>query len=162
MSGEGGEWMVPSEFGALADIADEFGVTDAGRFTAALIESGLVIRERYYVPSARELLGLMKQLSYHLRRSNHGCRWVMCRETHDALAKRWTGQRVPAPMTFDSSFWRSAAGAELPPAAIEMEVLQVIEDRRYWDDHSMLFGMPIRIDPAARSPLFEVDSEATR
>jgi len=157
-----GEWRQPDTFGALMAIADRFHVTDPEGFAAALVVSGLIVRERYYVPDTRELFGLMRQWSYHMKSGTEGCRWVMCRETFDALARQYTGARAPAPMTFDATFWRTDAAADLPPAALEMNVLQVIEQNRRWEDHSMLLGLPIRIDPAARSPLFEIDSADTR
>lgn len=152
-----GEWLEPDRFGELLAIADEFHVADHERFAATLIESGLIVRERYYIPDAKELMGLMRRWSYDVRNSN-GARWVMCRETHDALAERYTNVRVPGP----EASVRWMADTDLPVAAMQAEVEWAMERARRWDDPSRLFGLPIRIDPAARSPLFELDSEATR
>jgi hypothetical protein len=136
----------------------------AGRLVNSLAAAGLIVRDDYYVPDANELMGIMHRWQYHIREGKQDCRWVMCRETIDALAEKYARNRTitPTPRTFDVGFWTQGPGAELPPAALEMETVQVMKSRRYWSGQDMLFGVPIRIDPAARSPLFEIDTPATR
>lgn len=133
-----------------------------GEFIAALEAAELIVRKAYYVPDAKELFGLMREWQYHMRHSVKGARWVMCKETIDALAKQYKQTRAPQPLTFDAGFWAAGAGAELPTAALELEVETVAESRRYWSSRDAIFGIPIRIDPAARSPMFEIDTPDTR
>lgn len=156
-----GQWQGPDDTDALLAIMRELdpsGILLAPTtFINTMTRSGMLVRKAYYVPDFNELADLMRQWSYHLRRANIGCRWVMCRETVDALARKYSRTRVPAPMTFDASWWLND-GSDLPSAALEMEIMNVIEHNQYWgEDKSTLLGVPIRIDPAARSPLFEVD-----
>lgn len=158
-----GRWEGPDDTEQLLAILRELDPRGAmvtpAKFIEVMSRSGMLVRKAYYVPDADELFGQMKQWQYHLRRGNVECRWVMCRETVDALARKYDRQRTPAPVTFDAMFWRND-GSELPSAALEMEVLTVIESNRHWGgDHSMLFGVPIRMDPAARSPMFEIDTK---
>lgn len=133
----------------------------AGLLINSLAAAGLIVRTDFYVPDADELMGIMHRWQYHLREGKQECRWVMCRETVDALAEKYARNRTitPTPRAFNIDFWTNT---DLPPAALEMETVQVMESRRYWSSQDMLFGVPIRIDPAARSPMFEIDTPATR
>lgn len=127
-----------------------------------LLASGLIVDAPFYVPDMDELWGLKRKWSYYLAQGMEGSRWVMCRETVEALAKKYNRTRTAPPSEFDMGFWAEGAGRELPSAALEMTVMTVMNSRRYWPDHATLFGVPVRIDPAARSPLFEIDSEWTK
>lgn len=159
-----GRWIGPDNVDQLLKLCEELDplgqVVRPVDFINAVQRTGLLTRKSYYVPDPDELLGLMKTMQYHLHRGGVGCRWVMCRETVDALAAKWVRKVTPAPLRFDAAFWRSD-GADLPPAALEMEVLNVIEHNRHWPDQTRLFGWPVRVDPGARSPMFEIDTEAT-
>lgn len=162
-----GTWHGPTVEYALNRILDRVDPNYMLRSRTGLIDaltaSGLIVRTDFYIPDPDELLGMMHRWQYHLRQGMQGCRWVMCRETVDALAEKYALNRTmtPTPRTFDIGFWRDGPGTELPTAALEMEAVQVMESRRYWSGQDMLFGVPIRIDPAARSPLFEIDTPAT-
>jgi len=156
-----GEWRGTDTVQAVTTALRAAGVPDetAQGAALALVESHLIVRTDYYVPEARELFGLMRQLSYWMKQSLDGYRWVMCRETFEALVQRYTNVRVPTPTNV------AAWVIETNPTTDELadKVMNVIEGGRYWGgDHSMLFGLPIRIDPAARSPLFELDSAQVR
>lgn len=158
-----GTWRGPTVEQALCRIIDDFDprmYVSRSELVDALIKSGLVVRTDYYVPDANELMDIMHSWQYHLH-GKQDCRWVMCKETVDALAENYARNRTitPTPRRLDINFWTET---DLPPAALEMEVVQVMESRRYWSAQDMLFGVPIRIDPAARSPLFEIDTPATR
>lgn len=153
-----GEWCGPDDT-ELYELAGLFEV-EPGLFVRTLINSGLVVRSAYYVPDTRELADLMKGWQYHAHRGGLGARWVMCRETVQALARRYEDKITPAPMVFDADWWR-VGGLGLPSAALELEVMRIIEFNQRWTDRTMLFGKPIRLDPAARSPLFEIDAPAT-
>lgn len=154
-----GEWQGPDDDALLA-IAYELQLDDRDhiRFIDAMERSGLIVRKPYYVPDINELYGLMRQFSYYMPQGARGCRWVMCRETHDAIARQYATVRV-APLS-DYRPWRAEADPE--PPSLGMAVLGILESHRIWSEKSTLFGMPIRLDPAARSPLFELDSKATR
>lgn len=157
-----GEWRRTEAYPQqLVQVARALGV-DAKLLIDHVAATGMLVTKAFYVPDADELLGLMRNIQYHLRRGNVECRWVMCRETVDALAEQWNGRRTPAPTVFDASFWQAPAGQELPTAALEVEVLRVLEHNRRWLDQSKLFGVPIRVDAAARSPLFEIDTDDTK
>ncbi len=161
-----GRWEEPSD-DVYADTIAKLGprveltYTKLGYILDTLSQAGLIVRAPYYVPDPDELLGQMKTWQYHISAGTDGCRWVMCRETIDALARKYARQVTPMPITFNADFWRTD-GADLPAAALEMDVRRVIESRTHWSAQDMLFGVPIRVDPAARSPLFEIDTDATR
>ena len=75
----------------------------------------------------------------------------MCYETHKALRERYSDRRYTSPPDLTQWFTAETATAE----AI-MPIVRTIMEYRRWDDPGMLFGMPIRIDPAARSPMWEI------
>jgi hypothetical protein len=157
-----GQWLEAEPYPRqLTQIADALGV-NRKTLIDSIASTGMLVTKAFYVPDADELLGLMKTVQYHLYRGMQGCRWVMCRETVDVLAAKWASHQTVPPVRFDAAFWQSALqGGELPPAALEMEILTIIEHNRRWTDQSKLFGVPIRIDPAARSPLLEIDTPTT-
>jgi hypothetical protein len=45
---------------------------------------------------------------------------------------------------------------------LDLEVRTIMERGWHWDNPGMLFGIPIRIDPVARRPVFEINGEACR
>lgn len=148
-----GSWQGPDNIDQQLEIlakVDPERRIDPRDFFVAMAQSGLLLRKAYYVPDPDELFGIMKTIQYHVSRGTQGCRWVMCRETVDALARRYLRQVTPEPVVWPRIWSDEAADvvAGMPHA------VRVIEDAR-------LFGVPIRIDPAARSPMFEIDTEAT-
>lgn len=159
-----GTWHQPDDqrYYDILRALDPGGRILADEFITALETAELIVRKAYYVPDSKELYGLMREWQYHMRHSVNGARWVMCKEAIDALAKQYKQTRAPQPLTFDAKFWAEGAGAEMPVAALEAEYEMVAESRRYWSSRDAIFGIPIRIDPAARSPMFEIDTPATR
>jgi hypothetical protein len=147
-----GSWIGPDNIDQQLEIlrkVDPDRHIDPSDFIVAMAQSGLLLRKAYYVPDADELFGVMKTIQYGVYRGLTGCRWVMCRETVDALARRYVGQRTPEPPVFPNVWSDEADVMYAMPTAVH-----VIEN-------ATLFGVPIRIDPAARSPMFEIDTEAT-
>ena len=161
-----GTWHGSTTADALYRLLDEVDPNYLLRSRTELIDklkaSGLIVDAPFYVPDIDELFDLKRTWSFYLARGMEGARWVMCRETLEALAKKYRDTRTASPQEFDKDFWAEGAGSQLPTAALGMEVEMVMESRRYWSDQATLFGVPIRIDPAARSPLFEIDTPATR
>lgn len=147
-----GDWYGTYHTEAIHALRDEQ-VPDwlAAKLAKKLAAAGVLVSSAYYVPDPNELYGQMKVWQYHLRQAVK-CRWVMCRETHDALARKHLGVRAPAPATWVGFY----AGPESYPPAPEIETLIAVETHP-----ARLFGVEIRIDPAARSPMFEIDAEAT-
>jgi len=142
---------------ALTSLSSLVLQDDLNELLTIMDKAGLIVRKDYYVPDVDELYGLMRQLTYGIDVPRDGWRWVMCRETVDALARKYDRQMAPKPIKFDASWWK--ANDDMPSAALQMEVDQVIESRRYWPRQDRLFGVDIRIDPAARRPMFEIDDE---
>ena len=152
-----GEWRQPDRLGlrTLTAVAREHGVPAPEAFVAAMLDTGLVVCSEYYVPEARELFGLYRLLSWHLRDIT-GVGWVMCCETQEALMAQYgpNRMRVHAPMMFSV-----VSSLEEPTVAeLEGKVMTVMERGRFWPDSATLLGLPVRIDPAARRPVFEVRS----
>lgn len=157
-----GEWHGPDYQDRLAQIVrqlDPLGqVLSPTRFISVMQNSGLLVRADYYVPDGDELLGVMKTLQWSVCRAGIKCRWVMCWETLEALAAKWLNRQTLAPFEIQAFVGESAASI-LEPAMYTPEVLTVLERRRI--DQGMLFGVPIRVDPSARAPLFEIDQDGT-
>lgn len=152
-----GRWQGPDNTDALLNIwreLDPDARIAASDFINTITRSGLLVRKPYYVPDPDELLGLMHELQYKMRQDNGGCRWVMCRETFDAIANRYRNQLTPVPAWWASTW---TFNADSTPEDMSMNAVTVIDPAR-----TTLCGMPVRIDPAARSPLFEIDNDATR
>lgn len=166
-----GEWHQTSDRAYYYDAirgnnhgASRLSDSDLAELLTTLNEAGLIVRKPYYVPDAEELFGMMSKIRYHLMSGLQGCRWVMCRETIDSLAAKYSRTRIAAPPRFNAGFWTDT---DLPSAALELEIELVMQARRYWDPHNpdtgaRLFGIEIRVDPAARSPMFEIETEATK
>lgn len=125
----------------------------AGQIVTDLISGGWLIVADYYVPTSDELFGQYGTLGAAYLRNRINVRWVMCAETHDALASRYSRTKFaaqPEMATFSSAL------VDPSPEMLEFTVRTVMENRRYWGDPSTLFGIPIRIDPVARRPVFEI------
>lgn len=128
-----GQWRNPSDEAALTALADlDIRGPEASRIIAALGAARVLVRERYYVPDFSELLGTYRTIAYRFGKnmSEVGLRWVMCRETHDALVEQFSQTRAAPPPTFSLDFWKSAAGEELPITALELEIHWVMEAQR--------------------------------
>jgi hypothetical protein len=136
-----GRWHQPDNATVIAHLAREFGLADPAAFVAALELRGLVVRAPFYVPDVDELYVRYRRLSDVASTERPHIRWVMCRETYDELARLHDGGRVPPSHARE----RSLTVIEHTPGGIA----------------GNLFGIPVRLDPAARSPLFEISSDAT-
>lgn len=146
-----GNWFGTYHAQAVAALYDEQVPSWLAEALAKkLARAGVLVSSAYYVPDIQELYGLMKTWSHHMNRGTKGARWVMCRETHDALGRIHGDRRVPRTPVLAFI----AEGAEPPEPESPINVISMRPAR--------LFDIEVRIDPAARSPLFEVDSEATR
>lgn len=159
-----GTWHGPTARQTLwlaLDAIDPHAVLPRTEIIEALERTGIIVPQGFYVPDMDELYGLMRQWSFHMAGGMKGARWVMCQETINVLARRERDKLASPPPRFDKAFWADGPGAELPTAALSMEIVRVMEANSRWSDQAKLFGFPIRIDPAARSPLFEIDPEAT-
>lgn len=121
----------------------------------ALIDARLLVSAGYYIPTFAELRRDYNTLGEAYLNGRLMVRWVMCRETHDALMARYDQTRYPVPPR------TPLASAAVDPSSevLEFEVRTVMERNRRWTDPGMLFGVPIRIDPVARRPVFEIIEE---
>jgi hypothetical protein len=137
-----GHWHGPDVVNTLLAVlqkADPGAHASAHAFVDAMLNSGMLVDTRYYVPGTGELYEMH---AWH-RESRPGAlnyRWVMCRETFDALADEHRRQMVRGPI--------------LPLGAPEPQRVYVAEAGK-------LFGRPIRVDPAARRPMLELDTDAS-
>jgi len=122
-------------------------------FSYAVIEavlgalSNMLVTTSYYVPTMRELMRGYDRLGAAHLRQQIKVRWVMCRETYDALAAQYSDTRY-AVMASVSPFDPS------DPGAVDVTTRTVVERR--WNEPGYLFGIPIRLEPAARAPIFEI------
>jgi hypothetical protein len=143
-----GTWHGSTTSDALYRLLDEVDPSYLLRSRTELIDklkaSGLIVEAPFYVPDMEELWGMKRKWSYYRAQGMEGARWVMCRETGEALARKYATTRTVTPFEFDG------------PDPREIGVVG------RWDGNYTLFGVPVRIDPAARSPLFEIDTPATR
>lgn len=113
----------------------------------ALYERDLLPKPTYYVPGLDEYYRTMSDLRYAIRSAKIPVRWVMCRETLAEMDRRYGRRRVPD--VIEWSF--TMADDDLPPPE---ELLNLVD--RPANSPAQLFGVPIRVDPAARTPLFEI------
>jgi hypothetical protein len=160
-----GEWIRPRRFPALIAAYQELDPTGAvmsfDDFERALAGQGLLVVDAFYVPDMRELNDMRTQLAYEYRFQGDTARWVMCRETIDELARSINERGrtlAPAPRWQGNLADWVAGGNDMPTLN---DVVQVIESRQRWDNRDALFGIPLRVDPAARSPMFELRTPAT-
>lgn len=139
----------------LAVAHEAYGLdrTAAERLAHDLEDGGWTVRTDYYIPTFRDLHGDYQTLAYAYLNNRIKVRWVMCRETHDALAQRYTQARVVVIPDLATVIASSESGVGMVTDAVHA----VMENRLHWgDDQSKLFGVPIRIDPVARRPVFEI------
>jgi hypothetical protein len=127
--------------------------TAAEKLAHDLESGGWTVRTDYYIPAYKDLLRDYSRLGAAYLNNLINVRWVMCRETHDALAKRYSQARF-------SAMPRLSAVIASSDSSIGMftdTVHAVMENRLHWGgDQSKLFGVPIRLDPVARRPVFEI------
>jgi hypothetical protein len=166
-----GEWIVPDHRVLLADVlgSPAFAVPadKQGPLVLALRESGFLVESAYYVPTPDELFDMYRQLAeadYHGggRANRSWLRWVMCGETQLELYRRHGQTR--AIHTPNLSLFLD--GGELTPEVVD-ELHQVMTVRAAASipaalDAGRLFDMPIRRDPAARRPMWEVIPKSER
>jgi hypothetical protein len=111
--------------------ADILAVLDALR--------NMLVPGSYYVPTMDELWRDYNRLGMAHLHGRIRVRWVMCQETHDALAARLRGVVFAVVPDF-------ALNDDAEPPPTPRELMQP----------GSLFGIPIRLDPAARKPMFEI------
>ena len=155
---EPGHWEGPDDT-ATVEALMSAGLPWGGYLNEVLIEleqAGLLVRKRYYVRSPRELYTLYSSIGMHLHRGMNGAlRWVMCRESYEAVLLRERDRRAVVASDIRAT-WLSMTGDVLP--ATEPVPVANVDFRT---QTAYLFRIPVRIDPAARSPLLEIDTEAT-
>jgi hypothetical protein len=126
-----------------------------------LKDAGVLVSKGYYVPTSRELMDDYHALGYANLTNLIKVRWVMCAETRDVLAARYGRTQHSTGPAFTPSWWSDA-----PPSAevLATEIRTVMERSLYWPEgqRDRLFGMPIRLDPVARRPVFEIIPEEER
>lgn len=113
-----------------------------------LSRAGLLVRQDYYVPSPRELYDLYYKIdSASYRRLPF--RWVMCSEILDELKRLHSGTKVAKLREFS---WTETSANPV----MEMDWYYIFEVK---PDSPRLFNIPIRVDPAARTPMIELVEE---
>lgn len=148
-----GHWEGPDDQRILRDLHQRIDpmeiVISVDEFVAMMRNSGMIVQAGYYVPDDSELYD-MHRWQYEVRNRIGDCRWAMCKETYDALVRRHDRKVAPVP----GNRW----SLDINPVVDRLEdrIVEVVSPP------ASLFGTPIRLDPAARSPLFEINSEATR
>lgn len=162
-----GEWLMPDPVVLLTDVlsSEAFAVPERTRtqLAIALRETGFLVPTAYYVPDAAELFAMYRELAevdYHARQSLRRSiiRWVMCGETHQALYKKYGDTRTVHTPNLSAFI---AGGEPTDMDTISNELHMVMTTRAAASvpaalDAGRLFDMPIRRDPAARRPLFEL------
>ncbi|WP_433067336.1 hypothetical protein [Dactylosporangium sp. CS-033363] len=145
---------------ALRRSAAHYGMTrDAGGELARhLVSGGWAPATDYYVPALEDLVADYRRLAQAHLHGWIGVGWVMCRESHDALAARYADQRwVPMPVVSAVDYTTDAQVLDDAGAA-----RNVMVNALGLGGTSTLMGMPIRIDPAARRPMFELQPAGGR
>lgn len=160
-----GTWHGPTVEESLYRILEEFDpdytmLRSRLELIEKLVGSGHVVRADFYVPDMGELWGLKRSFSYYLAQGMEGVRWVMCRETVQALVKKYQHARFAPAQGAEVELWVDDAAARAVSTPLGLAVVTVAQSPE--SAQYTLFGVPVRIDPAARSPLFEIDTPATR
>lgn len=156
MRGMDSEWLPWATLVALG-MSDEV----AQQACDALAAQGLLVAGSHYVPTIQELFRDYATVNAALwsARQNALVRWVMCAETFRALKLRHREQLYPV-----------VRSVSVVPGGEEIEgtAVRVIEATRHRPGQTVatspviegrLFGVPIRIDPVARRPVFELIGE---
>jgi hypothetical protein len=168
-----GQWLKPDHAVMLAHVVSSprFGVPGnrRGELIRALAETGFLVSSAYYVPDVEELFAMERQLAevdYHGRGRvpRSWIRWVMCGETQIELHRRHGNQKTMH--TPNLSDFLSTGDLTEPDRVLD-EMHMVMTTRAAASipaalDAGRLFDMPIRRDPAARRPLFELIPEDER
>lgn len=168
-----GEWCDPDYQVLLSDVlgSPSFGLTQgaANRLVVALEQTGFLVQSPYYVPDVRELHEMYRQLAevdYQGggRVNKSWIRWVMCRETQQALMEKYRNVRVPRLPGITA--WVDEGDRD-HPIEVMNDLLMVWEARVKKSlepamEAGRLFDMPIRWDPAARRPMWEFIPEQER
>lgn len=167
-----GEWIKPNARVLLGDVlgseAFGIGIRLRDQLAAALVETGFIVTTEYYVPDVEELFAMYRSLAevdYQGRGSvrRSWIRWVMCGETQEALQAKYGNQQ-----TFHApNLAAFMIGSEPEPTASVIDELHMVMTTRAAKslpaaiDAGRLFDMPIRRDPAARRPMFELTQDPT-
>ena len=123
---------------------------------ALLVAARVLVDAPYYVPPIDDLYRGYAALGTAYIRGLIPVRWVMCGETHDALARQYGAERYYQPATSVRTAGLATGPDGLPTPEALAGHIDIVMRRKTWTDPSKLFGIPIRIDPAARRPMFEI------
>lgn len=142
MARQQGQWASVNGGEAVdALMAAGMGRSTAVQASVVLMRAGLLLTDSYYVPSQDELLGVYHDLadsSPHFK-----WRWVMCHEALMAIDRRHNNQLT---MRMPGIVLEPSTEVDFPMPVMIVDVMG-----------GKLFGKPIRIDPAARRPMIELD-----
>lgn len=124
-----------------------------------LLDARVLVSKGYYIPTFDDLHRDYYTLGEAYLKGRINVRWVMCTETRDALAARYAERRYASWPDGSPSWW-----SDVKPSAevLATEVRTMMERARRWEDTDRLFGIPIRLDPVARKPVFEIIPQAER
>lgn len=118
---------------------------DATIAIEAFIEAGLMVGRPFVVPTFKTLYAEYRRLAEAGLRGRLPLRWVMCRETYAAIARLAGDHRAPIMPELRYALSQS----DEVQTADTVTAVRVASEGR-------LFDIPIRIDPAARAPMWEV------
>lgn len=147
-----GDWRTDGLEAAHARLVRYGYDYEADRVLDAL--GDMLVVTSYYVPTSDELLRQYAALGGAYLNNRIKVRWVMCWEIREALWGKY--QQVQYPVCRDSL--RATWTEHSDPEELAFQVRTVMEHTRRWSDPGTLFGIPIRLDPAARTPMFEIMS----
>lgn len=125
-----------------------------------LMDAKVLVSTGYYIPTFAKLDDDYHALGVAYLTGRIKVRWVMCAETHEALKRRYTRTNFIVPSEVTAAF--SSLQVLPSPDVLELTVRTMMERGRHWDDPGSLFGIPIRLDPVARRPVFEILDEESR
>lgn len=116
----------------------------ADQIVRELSQAGLLVSTAFYLPTIDELYRNWQQMRY-VYSGGLKPRWVMCAETWAALGDRYSNQKAAVLGELTWSLAVEPATYEPPQSVFVVNVLG-----------NRLFGEVVRIDPAARRPMWEV------
>lgn len=135
----------------LSDGEDILTTGTAELVADALHGAGLIVLGGYYVPTDEQLYDAYNTLGHAYLHNRIRVRWVMCTEILRTLVARHQGYRFSRMPDLGSIFQPAAVDSALPQQGW---VLSQHADGLWW-----LFDVPVRVDPAARWPMFEVNPD---
>lgn len=148
MTADTGRWETGTAHLVTAALADAGIPTEhIGEAIDNLLAAGLIVVADFYVPTEHELLGQYMTLAKAHLAHEISIRWVMCTETHNALYRRHLSHKFARHPDLRAA---PCSETERSPLVFDFETWDVIS-------RTTILGVPIRIDPAARRPTFEID-----